>query len=107
MRLLLVLILISNVTFSQVNKSLNNPLQRPKLVVGLVVDQMRWDYLYRYYNRYAPDGGFKRMLNQGFSCENTLINYILPAAIQLYRPGPFRLFMELPAMNGGMQTSEK
>jgi len=22
-------------------------LQRPKLVVGIVVDQMRWDYLYR------------------------------------------------------------
>jgi hypothetical protein len=27
-------------------------LPRPKLVVGLVVDQMRWDYLYRYYDRY-------------------------------------------------------
>ncbi|MDP4211708.1 MAG: alkaline phosphatase family protein [Bacteroidota bacterium] len=50
-------------------------LSRPKLIVGIVVDQMRWDYLYRYYNRYG-DGGFKRMLNQGFSCENTLINYL-------------------------------
>lgn len=50
-------------------------IQRPKLVVGLVVDQMRWDYLYRYYDRYAPNGGFKRMLNQGFTCENTLIPY--------------------------------
>ena len=28
---------------------------RPKLVVGIVVDQMRWDYLYRYYDRYSPD----------------------------------------------------
>jgi predicted AlkP superfamily pyrophosphatase or phosphodiesterase len=46
---------------------------RPKLVVGIVVDQMRWDYLYRYYDRYAANGGFKRMLNQGFSCENTFI----------------------------------
>jgi len=45
------------------------------LVVGLVVDQMRWDYLYRYYDRYDANGGFKRMLNQGFSCENTLIPY--------------------------------
>ncbi len=52
-----------------------NSLQRPKLVVGIVVDQMRWDYLYRYYDRYAADGGFKKMLNQGFSCENTFINY--------------------------------
>lgn len=47
---------------------------RPKLVVGIVVDQMRWDYLYRFNNRYS-DGGFKRMLREGFSCENTLINY--------------------------------
>jgi predicted AlkP superfamily pyrophosphatase or phosphodiesterase len=50
-------------------------LSRPKLVVGIVVDQMRWDYLYRYYDRYG-EGGFKRMINQGFSCENTLINYL-------------------------------
>lgn len=49
--------------------------ERPKLVVGIVVDQMRWDYLYRYYDRYAADGGMKRFLHQGFSCENTLIPY--------------------------------
>jgi len=47
---------------------------RPKLVVGLVVDQMRWDYLYRYYNRYT-NGGFKRLINDGFSVENTFIPY--------------------------------
>lgn len=50
---------------------------RPRLVVGIVVDQMRWDYLYRYYDRYG-NGGLKRMLKDGFSCENTYINY-LPA----------------------------
>ncbi|MEJ0106281.1 MAG: alkaline phosphatase PafA [Bacteroidota bacterium] len=55
--------------FSQSQK-----LQRPKLVVGMVVDQMRWDYLYRYYDRYSANG-FKRLLNQGFSCENTMIPY--------------------------------
>jgi len=38
-------------------------LNRPKLVVGLVVDQMRWDYLYRYYDRYG-DGGFRRLLSE-------------------------------------------
>lgn len=48
---------------------------RPKLIVGIVVDQMRWDYLYRFYDRYDAKGGFKRMLNQGFTCENTLIPY--------------------------------
>lgn len=49
--------------------------QRPKLVVGIVVDQMRWDYLYRYQKRYG-EGGFKRLLNEGFSCENTRIPYV-------------------------------
>jgi len=50
-------------------------LERPKLVVGIVVDQMRWDFLYRYYDRYE-EGGFKRMLNEGFTCENTFIDYV-------------------------------
>ena len=36
--------------------------------------QMRWDYLYRYYNRYS-NGGFKRLINEGFSVENTFIPY--------------------------------
>lgn len=49
--------------------------ERPKLVVGIVIDQMRWDYLYRYYARYG-EGGFKRLLGEGFSCENTCIPYI-------------------------------
>lgn len=48
---------------------------KPKLVVGIVVDQMRWDYLYRFQDRYAA-GGFKRMLAEGFSFENTLIPYL-------------------------------
>ena len=48
---------------------------RPKLVVGLVVDQMRWDYLCRYQDRYC-EGGFKRLLNEGFSYENCRIPYI-------------------------------
>ncbi|RYZ22376.1 MAG: alkaline phosphatase family protein [Chitinophagaceae bacterium] len=48
--------------------------ERPALVVGLVVDQMRWDYLYRFADRYGADG-FRRLLREGFSCENTFIPY--------------------------------
>ncbi|RZK67732.1 MAG: alkaline phosphatase family protein [Pedobacter sp.] len=55
-------------------KAFPSEVARPKLVVGLVVDQMRWDYLYRFYNRYS-NGGFKRLINEGFSVENTLIPY--------------------------------
>jgi hypothetical protein len=43
--------------------------------VGVVVDQMRWDYLSRYYDRFTTDG-FRRLIDQGFSCDNCLINYI-------------------------------
>ena len=49
--------------------------KRPKLVVGIVVDQMRWDYLYRYAGHYG-EGGFRRLLKQGFSCDNTMIPYL-------------------------------
>lgn len=49
--------------------------ERPKLVVGIVVDQMRWDYLSRYYDKYS-DGGLKRLMTEGYSCDNCLINYL-------------------------------
>ena len=48
---------------------------RPKLVVGIVVDQMRWDYLYYYSEKYSDDG-LKRLLSEGFSCENTMITHV-------------------------------
>lgn len=54
---------------------LKNNVDRPNLVVGIVVDQMRWDYLYKYYDRYGEDG-FKRMLSEGFTAENTIIPYV-------------------------------
>lgn len=50
-------------------------IQRPKLVVGLVVDQMRWDYLYYYYDQFCANG-LRRLVDQGYSYENTMINYV-------------------------------
>ncbi len=47
---------------------------KPKLVVGVMVDQMRWDYLYRFQHRYGQNG-LKRVLREGFSCENAQISY--------------------------------
>ena len=49
---------------------------RPRLVVGIVVDQMRWDYFYRFYDRYSETGAFRRLLRNGFSCDQTYINYV-------------------------------
>ena len=53
---------------SQVQKS-------PKLVVGIVVDQMREEYLYRFYNQYG-ENGFKRLMREGYNCRNIHFNYI-------------------------------
>jgi hypothetical protein len=72
-KIVLPLFLLMAVTssFAQWEKSL----ERPRLVVGIVVDQMRYDYLTRFYGKYQ-EGGFKRLLREGFSCENTHFNYI-------------------------------
>jgi len=48
--------------------------ENPKLVVGIVVDQMRYDYLTRFWNHYE-EGGFKRLVNDGFNCKNNHYNY--------------------------------
>jgi predicted AlkP superfamily pyrophosphatase or phosphodiesterase len=47
---------------------------RPKLVVGIVVDQMRQEYLYRFQGKYS-EGGFKRLMNDGFMLRNAHYNY--------------------------------
>uniref|UniRef100_UPI0039A6678C alkaline phosphatase PafA n=1 Tax=Ornithobacterium rhinotracheale TaxID=28251 RepID=UPI0039A6678C len=53
----------------------NAQVEQPKLVVGIVVDQMRPDYLYRYNSDFSNDG-FKRLLREGFNFKNTHYNYM-------------------------------
>ena len=59
---------------------------RPRIVVTMMVDQMTWDYLYRYQARFV-EGGFKRLLTQGFNCENTRIK-LHPPPIPLSATAP-------------------
>ena len=73
--LLVIVLVLSGNLFSQKTVPATCGVARPKLVVGIVIDQMRWDYLYRYNDIYKPTGGFKRLLNNGFTCENTFIPY--------------------------------
>jgi len=51
------------------------PAEPPKLVVGLIVDQMRFDFLERYQEHFG-EGGFKRLMREGYSFENTHYNYV-------------------------------
>ena len=77
------LIILSNICFAQTNNfetKLKDDIksgltERPKLVVGIVVDQMRYDYLTRFGNRFS-EGGFMRLISQGFNCKNNHYNYI-------------------------------
>ncbi|MDW5287730.1 alkaline phosphatase PafA [Formosa sp. PL04] len=70
---------------------------KPKLVVGIVVDQMRYDYLTRFYNKYG-DGGFKRMMNEGFNCKNNHFNYIPTKTA----PGHASIYTGTSPMNHGV-----
>lgn len=49
--------------------------QRPKLVVGIVVDQMKMEYLYRFSDDFSPNG-FKRLMNNGYTFQNMHYNYM-------------------------------
>ena len=51
-----------------------NPENPPKLVIGIVVDQMRYDYLTRYWDDLSPYG-FKRFYKEGFVAHNHHFNY--------------------------------
>ena len=59
----------------KIESTLTQTNDNPKLVVGIVVDQMRYDYLTRFYNKFS-DGGFKRLINEGFNCKNNHYNYV-------------------------------
>ena len=63
------ILLFSNCKFSE------TPVKKPKLVIGIVIDQMRYDYLTRFADRYGKDG-FNRILKNGFSLENAHYNMI-------------------------------
>ena len=66
---LLILAIFNLPAFSQTTKS-----EKPKLVVGIVVDQMRNDYIERFWNHYSEDG-FKRLVNNGYRFKNAHFNY--------------------------------
>ncbi|WP_417886479.1 alkaline phosphatase PafA [Zunongwangia sp.] len=55
-------------------QKVKNPNDNAKLVVGIVVDQMRYDYLNKFWDKYS-EGGFKRLIKEGFNFKNNHFNY--------------------------------
>lgn len=56
-----------NIGYSQNSSKI--PPEKPKLIVGIVVEQMRYDYLSRFWNQFG-EGGFKRLVSEGNNCKN-------------------------------------
>jgi len=70
--ILLIMILFVNVTYMCSQEITPT---KPKLIVGIVVDQMRFDQLYKYEEKYS-DNGFKRLMKEGYNYKNAHYNYI-------------------------------
>jgi len=64
-------------SIAQLNRSI--PSEKPKLIVQVVVSQMRFDYLSRYWDKFG-DNGFKQLVNEGTYCRNARYNYLLTQA---------------------------
>ncbi len=68
------IVLISTSVNAQQNRAI--PSEKPKLIVEIVVSQMRFDYITRYWDKFS-DGGFKLLVNEGANCKNARYNYLL------------------------------
>lgn len=70
----LMLMILAQTGWTQQNDKSEEAADAPKLVVNIVVDQMRYDYIPLYWDEFEDDG-FKRLVNRGFSFENNHFNY--------------------------------
>jgi len=52
------------------------PPQKPKLIVGITVSGMQYDYLSVYWDKFS-DGGFRKMATTGANCKNARYNYLI------------------------------
>ena len=52
------------------------PSEKPKLVIGIVVSGMRYDFVNRYWDKFG-EGGFKRLYSKGTNCKNTHHDYLI------------------------------
>ena len=71
MRLIIVLAITLNISLA----SAQNTSNAPKLVVGIVVDQMKNEYLHRFADHYRQDG-LLRLMNDGFYAANHQYSYM-------------------------------
>jgi predicted AlkP superfamily pyrophosphatase or phosphodiesterase len=50
------------------------PFESPRLIVGIVIEQMRSDYISRFWDKFG-EGGFKRLIHEGAWCRQASYNH--------------------------------
>lgn len=72
--LFFILLIVSQSLVAQKRKGI--PPETPKLIISIVIEDMRYDYLYRYWDNFE-EGGFRKLINEGTLCRNAEYNYLL------------------------------
>ena len=92
--ILILISIFSNPVSAQRKKVIQE--NNPKVVIGIVVENMRPDYIQRYWNKFQPNG-FKKLYTQGAVCSNVH----LTQHIQSYATGSATLFTGVnPSVHG-------
>lgn len=74
----------------------------PKIVVGIVIDQMRQEYLYRYKDKWSSNGGFMTLINQGTMFVNAHYTYFPTYTA----PGHASIYTGTTPFNHGIVANE-
>lgn len=69
------ILLILSLTLVSTLPAQNPDQKNPRLVVGIVIDQMRYDYITRYWHHYG-ERGFRKLVREGHNFTNTHFNYV-------------------------------
>ena len=83
MKKIVPIVFILIILSSSISAQFKNAPERPKLVIGIVVEGMRPDFIWRYINKFE-EGGFKRLISDGMFYKNAEYDYLYPESSSAY-----------------------
>ena len=75
-RITLLIVFLFSSFLSSLKSQTRLPSERPKLIVAIVVEDMRSEYLYRFKEKFEKDG-FNKLMNEGAYCKNASYDYLI------------------------------
>ena len=70
----LIFILLIHAIKSEGQNHKQIPSEKPKLIVTLVIDQFRYDYIYKFWDKFE-ENGIRKLVQEGTFCKNAEYNY--------------------------------